>query len=649
MAGCPDPMSATSTPLKSMGVLFLEGKKDVLKQLVTALAVVTGLYHLYVAAFGASSTMGLRITHWVFIGATTFLAYPTVKKRFAGSKWVEIGLASLAVLPGVYLLLTEGARVSTVRLPTTPEMVLGVILIGTVLEAARRSSGWTLPIIGAGFLAYDLFGHYLPGVLGHRQYSLARIVQYLFFSSDGVYGIPLGVSASYIVLFVLFGSFLSVSGAGQLFIDVVLGVTGKRQGGSAKAAVLSSALMGMITGSPVANVVTVGTYTIPLMKRSGYKDYEAAAVEAVASTGGMIMPPIMGAAAFIMADYLGVAYAKVALAATIPAVLYYLSLYWSIHFRAHRDNHKMLSGADLPDVRESLRGRWFLLIPVVLLIALLVIGWTATKAAFGSIVALLVIMVLMPGRKTLLSKLIAGMEDGVRSVIPITAATAVAGIIVGVISQTGLGVKFSTFMVDLAGGSPLLILIATMIASLILGMGLPATAVYVLLAALSAPALIKVGFSPMASHMFVFYFGIISAITPPVAMAAWAAAGVSKSDPNKTGWSAFRLGAVAYLVPFMFMYNSALLMQGSLLTIIQVSVTAILGVSLFAIGSERYLDRLLTWWETVLVIGAAILLLTPEGITDLVGIGLLAVFLILHFIVLRRKDPAEGAIAQETV
>lgn len=604
-------------------------------RLISIIAIVTGLYHLYIAAFGTNSTMGLRVTHWIFISALCFLCFPLLKRS---KNWYwDAFMVIAAVVPGVYFLLTWSDNVQSVGLPSTMEIIMGVLLIITVLEAARRTVGFALTLISAAFLVYALYGHLIPGVMGHREYSISRLTSYLYQTSDGVYGVALGVSATFIVLFILFGAFLNVSGAGRLFMDIAIGLTGKKRGGPAKAAITSSAIMGMISGSPVGNVVTVGVYTIPLMKKSGYKDYEAGAIEAVSSTGGMIVPPVMGAAAFIMADYLNLPYSRIVLAAIIPAFLYYLALYVSTHFRAYKNNISSMSDEDLPNFRASFKKEWFLFIPLVLLVYWLVIGWSPMKAALWSIVSMLVLMFLRPNRKEAIKKLFEAIEQGIRETIPVAVACAVAGIIVGVINLTGMAVKFSSFMISVSNGNTFLILAAVMIGSLIMGMGLPATALYILLATLSAPAIIEAGFTPLAAHMFVFFFGMISAITPPVALAAYAASGISKSNPNKTGFHAFRLGMAAYIIPFIFAYNPAMLMEGNVGEVIQVAISSIIGVFFFAVAVEGHVYRKMLVFERLLCVIGSILLLIPETLTDILGYITIVVFILVYRIMSKRN------------
>jgi TRAP transporter 4TM/12TM fusion protein len=600
------------------------------KWLITVLAICAGLYQLYIAAFGSDSTMGLRATHWVFMSAMCFLVYPAVKKQNRWSNIVDYILVIIAIAPGIYILRTWADSFMTIGLPSTLEIVLGTILIITVLEAARRTAGFALTVVSGLFLLYALFGHWIPGVMGHREYSIDRLISYLYLTTDGIYGIALGVSATYIVLFVLFGAFLNVAGGGQLFIDLALGLTGKKKGGPAKAAIVSSGIMGTISGSPVGNVVTTGVYTIPLMKKSGYKDYEAGAIEAVASTGGMIAPPVMGAAAFIMADYLTVPYSTIILAAIFPAFLFYLGLFVSTHLRAYKQNIEVIDSNDLPDAKKAFKKGWYLLIPLVLLIVWLIIGWSPMKAAFWSIVTMAAMMLVGSNRKESIKKLLTAIEQGIKSAIPVAAATAVAGIIVGVVNLTGMAVKFTSFMINLSGGNAFIMLAAVMISSLILGMGLPATAVYILLATLTAPALTEVGFTPIAAHMFVFYFGIISAITPPVALCAYAASGISNSNPNKTGLQAFKFGIAAYVIPFIFAYNPALLMEGSFLEIITVAAASIIGVAFFTLGIEKFLTKKITIYEQLTSLIGSVLIFFPGTLTDILGIVLIITMLMIY-------------------
>ncbi|HEY8485838.1 MAG TPA: TRAP transporter fused permease subunit, partial [Limnochordales bacterium] len=510
------------------------------------LALAAGVHQLWVAAFGASSTLSLRVTHWLLLGSLAYLTHPVGKDRRV-RVW-DLAMAAAAAVPSAYVLATEASRGFGLGVPSPLEMGLAALLVVTVLEATRRTAGRGLALVAVAFLAYGLFGHLIPGYLGHRPYSLARLTSFLYLSADGIYGPILGVSAAFILLFIVFGSVLSVSGAGELFINVALRLTGHLRGGAAKAGIFASALMGMITGSPAANVLTTGPYTIPLMVRTGYRPEEAAAIAAAAGVGSMVMPPVMAAVAFIMADYLGVEYSRVAGAALLPAVLFYVSLYLTVHLRAHKRALEVLPRSQLPDVAASLRARWPVLLSPALLIFGLVRGWSAAHAAFWAIVLLVAVMGLMPDRRTAVQRLLQGMEEGARSAVPVATATAVAGILVGITNLTGLGVKFSSFMVDVAAGNQLVLLLGIAVASLILGLGMPPSASYILVATLGAPALVKAGFDELAAHMFVLYFAVIGDITPPVALSAYAAAGIAGCNPDRAGWQAFRMGMVGYLV-----------------------------------------------------------------------------------------------------
>ena len=521
------------------------------------------------------------------------------------------------------------AQLTRVGFPSSAEVLLGVIMILVILEAARRTAGLVLAATAIVFLVYALAGPYSPGFLAHRGYSLPRLVSFLFMTSEGIYGIPLGVSSTYVVLFVLFGAFLNRMGGGKLFIDAAYAVTGRFRGGPAKTAVLSSGLMGTISGSAIANVVTTGTFTIPLMKQMGYHPDVAGAVEAVASTGGMIMPPVMGAAAFIIAQYLGIPYAQVAWAALIPAVLYYLCVFFIVDMEAAKHGLRGLPAAQLPSLSRSLAQGGLLFVPILVLIALILRGVSPTKAVFWSTILVFAVAFVHRPTRPNLTTILGALEDGAKNSISVAISCACAGLIVGVISLTGIGVKFSSSLIELSHGSIFLALVYTMIASIILGMGMPATAVYVIQAALNVPALVQMGVAPLAAHLFVFYFSVVACITPPVALTAYAAAGISGGHPGKTGWNAFWFGCVAYIVPYIFVYSPCLLMQGTAWAIVSAFATAAVGTYLLAAGIEGFFIIRRSLIERVLLFLAGVALIIPGGATDVLSLPLVAVVVVL--------------------
>jgi TRAP transporter 4TM/12TM fusion protein len=498
--------------------------------------------------------------------------------------------------------------------------------------------GPAMSVIAILFLLYAFLGPYLPATFRHKGFDVVSLVSFLYSTTEGIFSLPMGTSATYIIIYVLFGSFLTKSGAGQLFVDLAHSVTGKVRSGPAQTTILSNALMGIISGSPVANVVTTGSFAMPLLNKAGYPAVTGAALLAVAATGSMFTPPVMGAGAFMIADYLSVAYGEVVKAAIIPAALFYLSLMVYADIAAARSGLKGISREEIPDWKEGLARRGHLLIPVIALVIFIVIGWSALKTAFWCILLMLVLSWIRPETRMDLKKIIAALDAGSRDNMVIAAACASAGIIVGVISSTGLGVKFSSLLIDLSGNMPFLALFLTMIAALILGMGLPPTAVYIILAALTVPSLIRMGIHPMAAHFFVFFFACIGAITPPVCLAAYAAAGLAKTDPWSTGWRAFRMGLIGYIIPFLFVINPALLLSGkSLSETLQAIVTAMIGVIALCFGVEGYFRKPLPLLLRILLIAGALGLLIPGTKTDLIGAGLLF-FAVLYYRFLSKKD-----------
>jgi len=619
--------------------------------LISIVAVITSCYHLLYAYYHPFFALDHRALHWLLMSIMLFALYPFSRKRSPLTRMSAPDVIFLVVSVGICLWIFIYSTSIMKRAGTygTMDVVMGTILVLIVLEAARRAAGLAVPLIAVVFIGYALFGPYLPDVLAHKGYSIERLCTYLSLSTDGIFGVPIGVSANFILLFILYGALLRKTGAGQFFTDVAFALTGWTRGGPAKAAVVSSAFFGMISGSSVANTVTTGTFTIPLMKRTGYPPYFAGGVEASASTMGQIMPPIMGAAAFIMAEFLSVPYYKVCIAAAIPATLAFFSTFMQVHFRAVSLGLVGLPRNELPKIGAAFAAGWHHLFSIFLLIAFLMQDFSPERAVFWAIIATIVTSFIMSlvrkeSLKAFVKNILGGLEEGAIGAVEVAAACAAAGIIIGSITMTGLGIKFSSMIVDASLGKLYLALPFTMIACLFLGMGVPTTAQYVIISALVAPALVQMGVLPMAAHLFILYFGTRADITPPVALAAYAAAGIARSDPWKTGLAAFQLGIAGFIVPFMFVYAPELLFVGSLWKIFSALLTATFGVYCLAAAVQRCLLLKTRWYEAALLLVAALLLIKPGLQTDLIGAALfLVVFLLQWFRRKREGGPASSA------
>lgn len=616
-----------------------EGKRntlgDLLQTLIKLVTYAMSLFHCYTAVFGLMVPITQRTIHLCFACTLVALTYPIKLQNKRLSQVITAFFALCTIAIGLYTILrADPANIAKIAVqgPSNLDLAIGVIMILLVLEATRRVTGWALPVLGTLFILYAMFGGDLPGILGHKGYSWRTIVDQLIYSQEGVFGTPLGVSATFVALFVLFGAFLESSGAGKWFIDVAYALTGTYRSGPALTAIVSSATMGTISGTGVANVMTTGTFTIPLMKSCGYKPDYAGAVEATASTGGQIMPPVMGAAAFVLAEMLGAPYATVAIAAIIPALLYYVACGTQVHLEACKEGLKGLPKEQLPPLGPTWWSGFVYLIPLAVLIWALVIKfYTPTLSAVYGIVTVLAVAILLKkkGQRMNIYSILKALENGARGMVPVAMACATAGIMIGVVLRTGLAMKFTSLLINLSGGSLFPALLMTAVTCVILGMGLPTTASYIITATLGAPALIKIGVMPLAAHLFVFYFAALSAITPPVALAAYAGAGIAKGNPLKTGLQATKLGIAGFVVPFMFVYGPSLLMVGSAGKILTTTATALIGVILLAASVEGYLYSGLKWYERLMLLAAALCLVKPGLSTDGVGLalGLVAILL----------------------
>ncbi|EKT4454807.1 TRAP transporter permease [Pseudomonas putida] len=632
-----------------------------------AVALAFSIFQIATAAFPLISTQVLRAVHVGFLLMVVYLSYSFVGDRrpWQPMAWV-LGLAGMAT--AAYQWYFEGELIQRSGELTPEDLAVGLVLIGLVFEAARRVMGIALPIICALFLAYGLLGQYLPGELAHRGYGLDQIVNQLAFGTEGLYGTPTYVSATYIYLFILFGAFLEQAGMIRLFTDFAMGLFGHRSGGPAKVSVFSSALMGTITGSGVANVVTTGQFTIPLMKRFGYKPAFAGGVEATSSMGSQLMPPVMGAVAFIMAETINVPYAEVAKAALIPALLYFGSVYWMVHLEARRSQLHGLPREQCPSAWDALRQRWFLLVPLLVLVALLFSGRTPLysgmvglaltaivilgsaiilrasntwlRAAFwialgllcsgffhmGIGVILLVIAVLalacalVQGGRATLRTCVLALVEGARHAVPVGIACALVGVIIGVISLTGLATTFAGYILDLGRDNLFLSLILTMLTCLVLGMGIPTIPNYIITSSIAAPALLELGVPLIVSHMFVFYFGILADLTPPVALACFAAAPIAKEKGLLISFWAVRIALAGFVVPFLAVYDPALMMQGdSVGATLYMLIKAVFAVALWGCASIGHFRAPMRWWERLLAFLAGVSLILALPISDEVG------------------------------
>ena len=602
-------------------------------KLVTLIAVAMSCFHFYTSGFGLLLSQKQGAVHLAFTLCLVFLLYPFSPKQLKEQKiqWYDFILAVAGIVSTMYLVFYYNDLVKRAGLPSTMDLAMGMLMIAVMLEATRRISNPILPGLAIAALLYCYFGRSMPLIISHRGFSVSRIINHMYLGTEGVFGAPVEVSSTFVFMFILFGAVLEKTGLGKFIIDLSLALAGWSTGGPAKVAVVSSGLMGTVSGSSVANVCTTGMFTIPLMKSVGYKPHFAAAVEAVASTGGQIMPPVMGAAAFIMAQMLGVPYTEVVIAAVIPALLYYFAVMVQVHFEATRLGLKGIPFSQLPPLWPLLKAKGFLLIPLVAIIYFLLAGYTPLKAAFNGILVSFVLSWVNKETRLTPVRIFEAFETGARGAIGVACACGTVGIIVGMGTLTGLALRIANAVVTLAGGSLILTLFFTMVASLLLGMGLPTTANFIVTSTMAAPALLLLGVSPMTAYMFVFYFGIAADLTPPVALAAYAGAGIAGSDPMKTGLTAFKLALAGFIVPYIYVYNPMLLfIDAQPLPMIQAIATALIGVYLLAMFSIGFYKAPMAWYLRVAALGGALCLLIPGTVSDAIGLVVLAVIYVLQ-------------------
>ena len=603
--------------------------------LIGAIGGAMSLWHMWVILAGPPEALFFRGGHLLFAMALVFLVFPFRAKDQGGAPkavdWLFLAgsVAFIGYLWANYTYLVN--RIQYIDEPTPADMTMAVIAIVLVLEGTRRCIGWALPITALAFMGY---------CLGFTNISFSALVEQTYMTTEGIFGSTLGVSASFVLIFVLFGAFMERTGTGQLFMDFALALTGRQAGGPGKVAVISSSLFGTISGSAVANVMVDGPITIPLMKRTGFRPHFAAAVESVASTGGQIMPPIMGAAAFVMAEYLQTSYLQVTLWALIPALLYYVACFGAVHFEAKREGLLGLPKEECPRLGTVLRERGHLFIPILIILGGMFSGYSAAPSALAGTLACFPVALLRANTRKGITwwSVVDALIDGAKNALAVAMACACAGIVIGVIALTGIGIQFTQWVLYLAQNTLLLALVVTGIAGIVLGMGMPTTPAYIIMVSLLVPAIMKLGVVEPAAHMFAFYFAILSAITPPVALAVFAAASLAKADLWASGWAAVKIGAAGFIVPFMFVYQPGLLLIGEWPDILKAVATATAGIFLLAAGLHGYLLRRTTKAEQAMLIAGAFLFVYPNLYADIAAVALLGVV-----VALQRLRPAPQA------
>lgn len=600
-----------------------------LKLSLRILAIIMSVYHLYTIVMGRAEPLFYRFTHLTF---ALMLGYLLLGRKKDGlNKLYTLALGIATVFLYIYFYLNYERLIILIpglHILTTWDKVMGILLIFLVLEGTRRHIGILLSMVSMIFLIYIFLGPYLPGLWYHRGFSFDYVVHYLAYTLEGIFGSPIAISSSYIILFIIFGSFLTISGVGDYFIKLASVLAGGTKGGPSKIAVLSSALIGTIVGAPSSNVVITGTFTIPLMKQNGFKTDFAAAVEAAASTGGLILPPIMGSTAFIMAEMLGISYSQVARASLIPAVLYFLSIFFMVDFYAAKNNLSGLPRCERPPLSDTLRESYKLL-PLFAIIIMLINGYSPIFAGLSGIVSCLLIGILNINKQLIVIKILGALEKASITAVQIILACAVSGIIIGSISLTGLSGKFTSIILELSSGKEILVLFFVMITTIILGMGLVITPVYIMASVLGGPALISLGFTPIAAHLFILYFAVFAPLTPPLAITSYVAANIAGGNMGKTALNALFLASAAFIIPYIFIYHNELLLMGEGLDSFISIIAAIIGIVCFAGGVQGYIIKRLNIYQRVIAIAGSIFVIIPGIFTDFIGILMLSAILFL--------------------
>ena len=599
-------------------------------KVISALAITFSVFQLYTAIFGVLDAQLQRAVHLGFAMALSFLLYPT-RKSWSRTKLhpLDLVLAVLSAASPAYICICYQQLAMRSGIVTPVDLIMGVMGLLLVIEATRRVVGIPMVVVVLVFLAYAFAGPYMPGVMAHRGLTVQQLIGHLYYTTEGIFGIPLGVSSTFIFLFILFGAYLESTGLGKFFIDLANAVAGWASGGPAKVAVLSSAFMGTVSGSSVANVAGTGSFTIPMMKKLGYRKEFAGAVEAASSTGGQLMPPVMGAAAFLMAEFVGAPYIEIVEAAVVPAMLYFAGLWLGVHLEAKRTNLKGVPRDQLPKAWLIFKEIGHLALPLIVIVYLLVSVYTPMRAALVAIVLSILASSLRKSTRMKPIEIVNGLESGARNVLGVVIACAAAGIIIGVVTKTGVGLKLASGLLALSGGLLLPTMFFTMITSLILGMGVPTTANYVITSTIAAPALIQMDVPVLAAHMFVFYFGIIADVTPPVALAAYAASGISGGKPLLTGVNASKLAIAAFIIPYIFVLSPELLMINATPTgILWAVATAIIGMVGLSSAMIGYLYYHSTWYERIILFASGLLMIIPGIVTDVPGLMLFMLILV---------------------
>lgn len=618
--------------------------KSIYQKLIYLLCIYLSVYNLLAATV-------IRINYWVhypmnLVVAAAVICLIAMEKRGK----VNIGfLFDCLVIAGAvaaigYYMTNYSEMLFRTTKPTLLDTIFGIICIAVCLTITLKATGNGLFIVTVAFLVYGFFGQYLPAPFGHAGFKVSRLVR-MIFGEVGIFGSPLTATATFVFLFCLFGAFLQNFAGGQFFIDLATGVAGRFRGGPAKVAVISSALLGTVSGSSIANVATTGAFTIPLMKKTGYKDYFAGAVEAVASTGGQIMPPVMGATAFIMAEMTGIPYSSICIGALIPATLYFFSIFIMIDLEAVKLDLKGMPEEQIPDIKKIMKENWPLLSPLIgIILMLMVFKMSSSRTAVTAILLTILAPLVKRTIKVTPTIVADALADGAHSCVGILASCTCAGIIIAVLAVTGLGVKLGSLLISLSGGYLILLLFFTMLITIILGMGLPTPSAYIVCVSVVGQTLIEAGIPLMTAHLFIFYFAILSTVTPPVAMSSYTAAGIAKANPNRTGWQGLKLGLVAFIVPYMFVFGPALLMNGTALEIIRSLCTAIIGVVCLGVSMIGYLRYKIGLAPRIVLLGCAILLINTGLLTDIIGVGLAA--LILPFCLRKKSKKKTPKVAE---
>jgi TRAP transporter 4TM/12TM fusion protein len=632
-----------------IAVTFLDkgSKRDLqgsfIGKLIYYSAATLALYGIYASVFVHPHAIMYRGVFVAALLAMAMLRYTVPNAKTKNIRAIDYLLAALSLLIGVYIILNANRYVF--RTPfydpvTVMDLIAGIVSILLVLEATRRAIGYPLTLVSVILLLYPFLGKYLPGTFGHRGFSFARVVEQMFMTTSGIFGESVGIATSYVMMFVVFGEFLNSTGGGDFFFDLSRSIAGSTRGGHAKTAVIASALFGSISGSPISNVATTGAMTIPMMKRSGYPAYFAGAVETAASCGGTIMPPVMGAVAFLMAEIIGVSYTQVLIAAVIPALLYYGAVFFAVDFEAVRQNLKGDSKENRPAALKILRKGVQYLFPLIWLVIRLFMGLSPSRVALEAIAWMIVIALISrnPKYPITVKGLVKSLVGSIYSLMPVALACATAGLVIGVINLTGLGAKFTSLIMAIGRGMLFPALLLTMLVTIILGMGMSISPTYLLAASLAAPGLINVGVSPMAAHLFILYFAAMATMTPPVSLAAYTAAGIADADPVKVGFTAVRIGIVAFVIPFVFIYQPQIILQSTdyFDTIFSVIFT-LFGVVALTGGINAWLFRTLAYWETGVMLAACLLMLVPYYLLNVIGLLILAV---MAFYLYRTKGKA---------